>query len=264
MKLSISNIAWSKENDGEMYEYLKSNGIEGIEIAPTRIFENNPYDDLKKANEYSTYINKKYSLDISSIQSIWFGKSQNIFNSESERIDLLNYTKKAIDFAERIKCKNLVFGCPKNRNINDNIYESKVIALNFFRELGSYAFNKNTILAIEPNPNIYGTNFINSTKEAFDIVKEINSKGVLVNVDLGTIINNEESLDILVKNINLINHIHISEPYLEKIQKRDIHKRLAEILKGNSYDKYISIEMKNLNDLDGVKEALLYIINTFR
>ena len=43
MKLAISNIAWSKEYDEEMYEFLSKNGIEGLEIAPTRIFEKNPY-----------------------------------------------------------------------------------------------------------------------------------------------------------------------------------------------------------------------------
>ena len=264
MKLSISNIAWSKEHDEEIYSYLKANSIEGIEIAPTRIFENNPYDELTKANEYFQYINEEYCLEVPSMQSIWFGKSQNIFDGEDGRTELLNYTKKAIDFASEIKCKNLVFGCPKNRNINNESCDSEAIALEFFRELGSYANNKGTVLAIEPNPNIYGTNFINSTKGAFDIAKKINNKGILVNVDLGTIINNEESLSTLIENIHLINHIHISEPYLEKIQKRELHKELAKILKDNAYDKYVSIEMKNLNDLDGVKETLSYIISVFR
>ncbi len=264
MKLSISNIAWSKGYDEEMYSYLKSNGIEGIEIAPTRIFENNPYDELIKADEYYQYINEKYCLEVSSIQSIWFGKSQNMFDSEEERMELLDYTKRAIEFASEIKCNNLVFGCPKNRNVNNESCDIEEIALEFFRELGSYAIEKGTVLAIEPNPSIYGTNFINSTEEAFDIVKKINNKGILVNVDLGTIINNEESLDILTENIHLINHIHISEPYLEKIQKRDIHKQLARILKDNLYDKYVSIEMKNLNDLDRVKETLSYIIGIFK
>ena len=35
MKYSISNIAWEKEYDGEMYSFLKENDVDGIEIAPT-------------------------------------------------------------------------------------------------------------------------------------------------------------------------------------------------------------------------------------
>ena len=42
MKLSISNIAWDKEKDIEMYEYLSKLNFSGIEIAPTRIFEIDP------------------------------------------------------------------------------------------------------------------------------------------------------------------------------------------------------------------------------
>ena len=37
MKLSISNIAWDKAYDEEMYEYLSNNKFNGIEIAPTKI-----------------------------------------------------------------------------------------------------------------------------------------------------------------------------------------------------------------------------------
>lgn len=264
MKLSISNIAWSKEYDEEIYKFLQNNKFDGIEIAPTRIFESNPYENLKEAKNFQQYLKDKYSLEISSMQSIWFGKTENIFNSDEERIELINYTKKAIEFANVIKCKNLVFGCPKNRNISNENLENKYVAIDFFRTLGNYAMQNNTIVAIEPNPNIYGTNFINYTKEAFDFVREVNNPGIKVNIDLGTIINNNEDISIIENNIDLINHIHISEPYLEKIQERNIHKELCELLNKSEYNKYVSIEMKNLNDLEGIKATMLYVNEIFR
>ena len=135
------------------------------------------------------------------------------FGSVEERNELIEYTKKAIDFASIINCNNLVFGCPKNRNIqNENDYE---IALKFFKTIGEYAQQKHTVFAIEPNPTIYNTNFINTTKQAYDIVKDIDCKAVKVNVDLGTIIENNENIEIIEENIHLVNHIHISEPNLE-------------------------------------------------
>lgn len=264
MKLSISNIGWTSENDEYMYNYLKKVGFEGIEIAPTRIFKINPYNKIREAREYSKEIKKKYSLDISSMQSIWFGRNEGIFNSKEEREILLDYTKKAIDFASEIKCNNIVFGCPKNRKINKENKDHTKISREFFEELGSYAEEKNTVIAIEPNPVIYDTNFINTTEEAFEFVRSLNNTGVKVNVDLGTIINNNEQLSILAENIDLINHVHISEPYLEEIEKRDIHFNLARILKENNYQKYISIEMKNLNSLDTVTECVEYIREVFR
>ena len=78
-----------------------------MEIAPTRIFPEDPYENLSKVSDW--YEGMRDRFVIPSMQSIWFGRSEKIFGTEEEREILLNYTKKAIDFAERIECKNLVF-----------------------------------------------------------------------------------------------------------------------------------------------------------
>lgn len=258
MKLSISNIAWSKENDEEMYEYISKSKFDAIEIAPTRIIENEPYVHIKEAKEILQKLYKRFNLEISSMQSIWFGKTEKIFESKEEREFLIEYTKKGIDFASSINCKNLVFGCPKNRVIKKQETDYK-IALEFFNNIGNYAKERNVYFSIEPNPTIYNTNFINTTKEAIDIVRTINNQGIRVNLDLGTIIQNNEDIDIVKDNIDIINHIHISEPNLEYIKNRNLHRDLIDILRNSGYNKYISIEMKNQNDITKVKEAMNYL-----
>lgn len=115
MNLSVSNIAWSLEYDNEMYNFLRDEGFNGLEIAPTRIFGENPYDNIRDATEFSSNLRNKYGLKVSSIQSIWYGITCSIFGTNAEREFLIKYTKKAINFAETIGCKNIVFGCPKNR-----------------------------------------------------------------------------------------------------------------------------------------------------
>jgi len=254
MNLSISNIAWSKELDEEIYQFLNKQGVTAIEIAPTRIFPENPYDNLKEACEYSKIIKDKYNLSISSIQSIWYGISESIFGSEKDREKLIDYTKKAIDFANVINCENLVFGCPKNRNIPSK--GSLCYAIDFFKEVGDYAKQNNTIIAIEPNPVIYNTNFINTTKEAFEFCRIVDNKAIKVNVDLGTIIYNNEDFSTVKDSIELVNHIHISEPMLEPIEKRALHAELKYL----QYNKYFSIEMGNKNDCELVKNKILYIM----
>ena len=78
MKYSISNIAWSAEHDKEMYAFLKEQSIEGVEIAPTRLFVK-PYDNLELAHEYAWMLKNKYGLTVSSMQSIWYGVKESIF-----------------------------------------------------------------------------------------------------------------------------------------------------------------------------------------
>lgn len=258
MNLSISNIAWDKEEDIEIYEYLKSKNIEYLEIAPTRLIKENPYDNLEIAKSIKEELKEKYNLNIISMQSIWFGKTENIFENEESYDTLINYTKKCIDFANTIGCTNIVFGCPKNRNIN-NYEKDYSKAKEFFKLLGDYAINKNVIISIEPNPTIYNTNFLNTTKEAIDFVKDINMENIKINYDLGTVIENKEELSILIENIKLINHIHISEPNLEVIQKRKLTEELIKSLKEIKYNKFISIEMKK-TDIEKIKETITYLL----
>lgn len=261
MYLSISNIAWSSRHDEEMYGFFSDNGFCGLEIAPTRIFQQNPYDKLAEANEFSKRLKRIYNIRVSSIQSIWYGITESIFGSDAARQKLVDYTKKAVDFANAVACPNLVFGCPKNRSIPPDVVPGKYLPItyDFFNKIGKYAAGYGICISIEPNPPIYNTNFINTTSEAFDICKKLNNPGIKVNIDLGTMLHNGEGIEILKGNIDLINHIHISEPHLVLIEKRPIHHDLFEMLRNLKFDKSISIEMSNQNNIDSVKEAIMYV-----
>lgn len=260
MKITISNIAWNEDSDIQMLSFLQEQKIQGLEIAPTRLIASEPYSDLERVVQCKKQISDQYQLQVVSMQSICYGRNEAIFNSVEERITLQRYMEKAIDFASVLGCRNLVFGSPKNRIIQSG---QEAIARDYFSELGRYANDKKTVFAIEPNPEIYGTNFITSTKEAFEFVKSCDTTGLEVNVDLGTIINNKESLNILADNIALVSHVHISEPYLEKVKVSTLHHELAALLKQYSYPHYISIEMKSGVATEEIKDIILEIKDVF-
>jgi sugar phosphate isomerase/epimerase len=251
MNLSFSNIAWLADQDENMNAYLQSQGFMGLEIAPTRIFPDNPYERINEAHIFAEDLHKRYGLVVSSMQSIWYGRIEKVFGSANERQTLIEYTKKAVDFAAAIGCGNLVFGCPKNRNMPKDA--DVQVAYDFFSEIAEYAVKCSTVIALEPNPPIYGTNFINRTTEAFAFAEKID--GLKVNIDFGTIIENGEDLQIIADNLGLVNHIHVSEPNLAKIEERSLHSDLACILRNGGYSKFVSIEMKNLGDIEMVKQT---------
>lgn len=261
MKLSISNLAWNEDNDTVVYDWMQKLEYQGLEIAPTRLFKANPYDCLDEAKKFMEFLKTTYNLDIVSMQSIWYGKKQSIFGTCEERNYLLEYTKKAIIFAENIKCPNIVFGCPKNRIIKEP--EQIEVAIGFFDELGKYALEHNTVIALEPNPRIYNTNFINTTREAIEFCKLVCNKGIKVNFDFGSVLENNENFCFGKSEMQLINHIHISEPYLKVIKKRELHKELKKILLKNDYNGFISIEMNSDLDLRKLKETMKYVKEVF-
>jgi len=259
MKLSISNIAWTAEHDTEMYQYLRKSGFQGLEIAPTRIFPEAPYEKLSEAKEWAAELKEKYGLEVPSMQSIWYGHQEKIFGSKEERKILIDYTKKAVDFAEVIGCKNLVFGNPKNRDTED-VQGNYPTAIEFFREIGDYALEHHTTIAIEANPIIYNTHFLNTTEQTVEMAYKCGSEGVKVNVDLGTVIYNEEDINYLKQIPEYINHVHISEPGLNPIEQRECHDALLSLLKEMGYEKFVSIEMGNKNNLEQVKTIIEYIV----
>ena len=255
MKLSISNIAWPKEYDNKVYKLCKEMGYQGLEVSPTRILGKTPFQSLEKALRFQNMIKSEYNLEISSLQSIWYGQTGFLFKDDYEK--LCKHTQQAIEFAGNLKINNLVFGSPQMRKVyHPDDYRK---GLQFFAKIADWAETSDTVFSIEANPAIYGTNYINYTLEAMAIVRYIGSKHLKVSLDIGTIISKQEEIDEIESNIDLINHVHISEPYLELIKSREIHKKIFSILRRNNYKGYVSIEMKRRENIEDVIKTMEYV-----
>ena len=242
MRLCASNIAWTSEQDHEVYRIMQSLGFEGLEIAPSRIFPANPYSYVKEAAEFASDMKKNYGLVVASMQSIFYGMSHRIAGSLQERRDLQKCMYKAIEFAAAMNCRNIVFGCPKNRKIEKT--EDTTVIEEFLNDAADKAEYYGIVIALEANPKNYGTNFINTTTEALELAMRINNPALKINLDVGTVIVNGENLDCIMGNCQIINHVHISEPDLTAIISRPIHEELSRILRTSGYSKFVSIEMK--------------------
>lgn len=261
LKLSISNIAWSENEDEQVYSLMQKYGFTGLEIAPTRIFPSEPYGDLDRVREWAKSLENGYGFVIPSMQSIWFGRQEKLFGSSKEREILSDYTKKAVDFASAAGCSNLVFGCPRNRALPEGA--DRNAGREFFHELGEYALSKSTdknriYIGMEANPLIYNTNYINTTAEALELIREVGSDGFKLNLDVGTMIENHEDISVIEGKIPMISHVHISEPYLKTIEKRTFHKELKCCLEEGGYDGFISIEMGNQADNEDKLKVIEY------
>ena len=259
--LAFSNIAWDAAQDIEMYEILQKRNFMGLEIAPSRVFGDKPYTKLSDAEEWSKWLKSTYGILVCSIQSIWFGRVENIFHTISDRENLIDYTIQAINFCDKIQCTNIVFGCPKNRNMKNA--KDIDIAYQFFQRISSYAASKGICIALEANPPIYHTNFLNDTYEVIEFVKSLGTEGLKVNLDIGTVIENGENLSAIFEYSNLIHHIHISEPYLLLIKRRELHNELKNLIQISGYERYISIEMGKREDIKEVVGIIDYIGKIF-
>lgn len=261
MRLSASNIAWQAEKDESMYALLGELGFEGLEIAPSRLFGPAPYDRAEDAAAWAEDLRARHDLVVSSMQSIWYGRSEEVFGEAEGREALLSYTREAILFAEAVGCGNLVFGCPRNRRVAGR---DSSVAVPFFRELGDFAHEHHTVLALEANPPIYDTDYLNATADALALAREVASPGLLVNLDLGTMVQNGERVADV--DLSLVNHVHVSEPHLAVIDRSDerlaFHREVARALRSAGYEGFVSLEMGSaageealMASLERVREA---------
>ena len=67
----------------------------------------------------------------------------------------------------------------------------------------------------------------------------------------------------LKENWTLVNHVHVSEPFLAPIQKRLLHRELAHEMRQNGYSGFVSVEMGSQSNMEQIKEAMAYVAEVF-
>ncbi len=264
-RLSLSNIAWAAEDDEAVYQLMAQHGFQGLEIAPARIMGERPYEAIEQAAGWAESLASRYGFCIPSMQSVLYGRTENLFGTHKERLFLLEYLKQAVCFAASAGCRNLVFGCPKNRMIpkGTGALEAESLAESFFREIGDYAYERGTVIGLEANPPSCQTNFMNDTKEVLEFVKRTASRGLRLNLDTGTVIENGEDIRCLASNVHLISHVHISEPGLAQLVKRKLHAQLASLLEREHYSGFVSVEMRKGCSSGQIGEIMEYVRSVF-
>ena len=261
MRLAASNIGWRAEADGAVYARMQSLGFTGLEIAPTRLFPEAPYDRAHEAAAYFADLYERYGLRPCSMQSIWYGRVERVFGTPDERRTLLEYTRRAIDWAAAIGCPSLVFGCPRNRALPGGADPELGVA--FFRELGEHAAARGTALAMEANPPVYHTNYVNTTAQAIDLVRAVDSVGFRLNLDLGACVGEDTPLALLREHASLIRHVHLSELGLPPVPERPYHRQVADLLTESGYTGYVSLEIGARESRVALLEGLDYLRRVF-
>lgn len=247
MKLCVSQIAWTDEQDDHFLGLIGDYQFNHIELVPSR-FGNN----LKNITdiEIENYLSKLKgrSLTPLSMQGLLFGGTElHLFNSPETRKNLESFMLKAIENCAKIGVKNMVFGSPKNRNYPEELNkdEALTIAKDFFFKLGEKAKYEGVSLGLEPNAKEYGTNFLINTFDTLAFVRDVNSEGLKCNVDLSTMKLAGEDFSRLNKiEFNLVSHLHLSTPYLKTLDITDDSlKEIFQILRSKNYNRGVSIEM---------------------
>ena len=215
MQLSISNIAWEKDEEPQIAELLQRLGVTAVDVAPGKYFTDvSAASDADIRNVRSFW--EERGISIYGMQSLLFGTNGlNVFGDTGSQERLLRHLGHICRIADGLGATRLVFGSPKNRDrtgLTDE--DAHDIALDFFSRLGGIAKYWGVVITLEPNPVCYGTNWITTTKEAHDFVKELGNPCIAMQLDTGTVLTNQESISAIHCFSDVVGHVHLSEPGL--------------------------------------------------
>ena len=267
MKLAVSNIAWTEAmHEGAISTLLKY-GVQGVEVAPTRLWPN--WEGMSRQS--AARIRKQYSesiLSIPAMQSLLFGMQDlNVFGSDADRACIIDHMENLFAVAGTLGVGALVFGSPKNRD-RSGLSDTEAFnqAAEFFKILAEKAQRHRVVLCIEPNPPQYGANFVTNWREARALVESVNTRGFGLHLDSGCIHMFGDDIGEAIRLCaDLICHFHISEPHLADFSKPDVdHAGAAKALRDIDYQGWTSIEMRcGDRPLAALDNALQFVTATY-
>jgi len=248
MKISISNIIWSKgrQNLPSFLSALSNQGVEGVELAlnclwqePTEISK----DDLK----WLKTMISDYQLKLISLHSLTYSRPDlEIFLDYTKRKDFIRYLKKYCDLARELDCQHIVLGSPKSRvTYGRSKEELDKIFLDFLHQIDNNA--DGIFFNIESLSKDY-CDYLNSHIEIVDLIKNADLKNVFLQLDVRSIIEAKENIDNIFQNSGYIKHVHVGNPGI-KIPAEPfikIHRSVSKELKNIGYDGYITAEVLKL------------------
>ncbi len=248
MKLVVSNIAWTNEEEPAVAELLRSLGVRYVEIAPTKKWDDPTQaaaEDIKACKAFW----QSYGIEIVAFQSMLFNRPDlKLFDRDDNRQATLGYLKKFIGVAGLFDARVMVFGSPKNRQRGDlTLEQAEQIAVSFFDELGTVAQAASTVFCVEPNAPQYACDFVTTAKEGIALVQAVGNPGFGLHLDIACMtLAGDDVVESIKAAAPYLRHFHISSPMLEQVEARQdvAHEQAAQALRDIGYDQYVSIEMR--------------------
>ena len=243
MNIGLSHLAFDSD---EIYNELKELGFSYVEGVLTKI---SPWDSLSQTslNQFKSRLNDN-TLECYSIQSIFYNTPITSLCEEKVLVHFCNL----IEYCKMLDTKIMVLGSPTLRKIEPD-YWKKLDKL--FCNLDGLLEDTGIKVVIEPNCGLYKGQYFYTCSEIKCFIKANNLHNIRTMIDTHNLLN--EGMDPIKefeRNIEVIEHIHISENGLEPLKHIDFHYMFANALRSNWYNKGVTYEVKNTESIkDSIK-----------
>lgn len=263
-KYSVSNIALPAYDHERELHQIGELGIEGLEVAPSRIWEQT-WQGLT-ADQVEGYRRQveEAGLSVVGLHSLLFDhKELAFFNGHETRSNTVDFLVHLSVVCRDLGGKTLVLGGGRARGstpLDKATEEFKETLESYCQRVEEHG----TQLCIEPlGPS--DSDFINSVYDSIALVKAIDHDAIAVQIDAKALVENKEvNRQLFEDSKRLLVHYHANEPGLGILgtSNQVPHMELGGYLKEIDYSGFVSIEQRmfpDINPMDAVKQSFTHL-----
>lgn len=260
----MSNIAWEPPHDAEVASVLRAQGVDAVEVAPTKT-----WPDPRQAGEGDARRERQrwqqLGLEVVATQSLLFGRPDLIlFGDADQRKAFAEHLVHVVRLGAQMGARAQVFGSPKNRR-REGLDQAQAfrVAAEVFARVAAAAEDAGTAVVVEANPPQYGADFLTSAHEAAALVSEVGSPGLRLHLDTACmLLAGDDPVECATRYSRLLSHVHLSAPALGPVGKRPdpTYAPFLSALTQAGYTGAVSVEMRPTTDpIGSVRTAMTYV-----
>lgn len=257
MKLCVSMLAWQNWDDPVAWRTLLDNGVNEIELVPTKIWPNWENFEVSSARRFATQLGDA-GFRIPSAQSLAFGlHNVGTFNSDAPggafgqaardaRERFLTHLERVFSICAEFGNLRYVFGSPGLRKRGPLSQEhTNEIASDFFRRCGDSAARYGGVIALESNATAYGCDWLTTTTELAQFVEKLAHPSVRIHLDIGNMQMMSEDIPRRLAEVGrLSTHLHLSAPHMAPITRVTVEQFVEDLRAAGFSPSRVSLEQK--------------------
>lgn len=261
--IAISNLAFPSDGMRRSLANWKAEGLNGIEVAPTRLA---PWDDLtaEALREYRDTL-RDFGLVIPALQAVLFGKEGVALLAEQAAFDkLVTHLCEVASIACKLDAKILVFGSPRQRSRGKLLpLEAFALGEERLRRCAQAVYEEaGVVIGLEPVPAAYGGDFLETADEVIAMVRAVAHPGLRLHLDTGCVkLGGGDITASVQEGAPWLSHFHAAEPQLGTFANPVAdHAAAARALSEVNYGGWVSIEMRQVDEWEAaVLTALQFV-----